>query len=179
MSQQIDKITIAESNLSKATKREYAYRVKQFYSFAPIKSDDELIDCPTDELQKMLVNYTRKLLKQVSEKKLSPNSMPKMFRGIKWLLNTNYRENDIRWKPIEALFPKFEKRSGYKSWSTNQIDVMLKQTGDKRIKAVIHFQASTGGRVGVHDHVLLMRHLTVMDWKGRGQKKIISVTTKQ
>ena len=118
MSKQTDKITIAESNLSKATKREYIYRVKQFYSFAPIKSDDELIDCPTDELQKMLLNYTRKLLKQVSEKELSPNSIPKMFRGIKWLLNANYRENDIKWRPIEALFPKFEKRSGYKACQT-------------------------------------------------------------
>lgn len=84
MSQQIDKITIAESNLSEATKREYTYRVKQFYSFAPIKSDDELIDCPTDELQKMLVNYTRKLLKQVSEKKLSPNSQYPDTSDISW-----------------------------------------------------------------------------------------------
>jgi len=43
-----NKITIQESNLAKATKREYGYRLGQFYAFTPISSDDELIDYPTD-----------------------------------------------------------------------------------------------------------------------------------
>jgi len=51
------KIIIQESNLAKATKREYGYRLGQFYAFAPIRSDDELIDCSTYEFQKILVNY--------------------------------------------------------------------------------------------------------------------------
>ena len=85
MSELTDKITLEESNLSKATKREYRYRVKQFYSFAPIKSDDELLDCPTDELQKILVRYTRYLLTKVQENELSANTVPKMFRGFIWI----------------------------------------------------------------------------------------------
>jgi len=91
-----------------------------------------------------------------------------MFRGIKWLLNSNYREHDIRWKPIEALFPKSVKRSGYKAWTTEQIQMMIEKSSDIRNKALIHFQASTGGRVGVHDHPLLMKHLTMMEWNGHG-----------
>ena len=175
LSAQIDKITIQESNLAKATKREYTYRLGQFYSFAPIKSDDELIDCPDDELQKILVNYTRYLVRRVNSGDLSANTVPKMFRGIRWLLNSNYRENDIKWKPIEALFPKSVKRSGYKAWATKQIDTMLENTSDIRNKAIIHFQASTGGRVGVHDHPLLMKHLVMMEWNGVRSRAAITI----
>jgi len=96
------------------------------------------------------------------------NTVPKMFRGIRWLLNSNYRENDIKWKPIEALFPKPVKRSGYKAWTTEQVALMLEYTSDLRNKALIHFQASTGARVGIHDHPLLMKHLTMMEWNGDG-----------
>ena len=168
MSEQTEKITLDESNLSDATKKEYLFRVGKFYQYAPIKSDDELIDCPTDELQGILVNYARHLVKRVNLDDLSSNTVPKMFRGIRWLLNSNYRENDIKWKPIEALFPKSVKRSGYKAWSTSQVELMINKTADTRNKAVIHFQASVGDRIGVHDHPLLMKHLVMMQWENQG-----------
>jgi len=145
VSEQTDKITIQESNLSDATKKEYDFRLGLFYRFTPIKSDNELIDCPNDELQKILVNYARNLVKRVHDDDLSANTVPKMFRGIRWLLNSNYRENDIKWKPIEALFPKSVKRSGYKAWTTEQVALMLENTSMLRNKALVHFQASTGG----------------------------------
>jgi len=104
-----------------------------------------------------LVRYARYILAKVNENELSANTVPKMFRGIRWMLNSNYRENDIKWKPIEALFPKSVKRSGYKAWSTEQLQVMLENTNSLRSKSVIHFNASTGGRKGIHDHSLLMK----------------------
>jgi len=159
---------IDESNLSKATKKEYTFRVGLFYRFSGIKNDKDLLDCPSTELQNHLVAYTRHLVKRVNKSDLSANTVPKMFRGIKWLLNSNYREHDIHWKPLEALFPKSVKRSGYKAWTTEQIKSMIDTTHNLRNKAIIHFQASTGGRIGVHDHPLLMKHLTIMDWNGHG-----------
>jgi len=168
MSELTDYITIKESNLSNATKKDYDFRLSQFYRFSPITSDDELIDYPSEELQKILVSYTRHLIKRVSDGDLSANTVPKMFRGIRWLLNSNYRENDIKWKPIEALFPKEVKRSGFKAWTTEQVALMLENTSNLRNKALIHFQASTGARVGIHDHPLLMKHLTMMEWNGHG-----------
>jgi len=168
LSELTDKITIQESNLSNATKKDYDFRLGLFYRFAPIKSDDELIDCPTDELQKILVSYTRHLIKRVHDDDLSANTVPKMFRGIRWLLNSNYRENDIKWKPIEALFPKEVKRTGFRAWTTEQVALMLENTSNLRNKALIHFQASTGARVGIHDHPLLMKHLIMMEWNGHG-----------
>lgn len=168
MAELTEKITISESNLAEATKKEYDFRLGLFYRFAPVKSDDELIDCPSTELQKILINYTRHLAQRVKNGDLSANTVPKMFRGIKWLLNSNYRENDVKWKPIESLFPKSVKRSGYKAWTTEQIEMMIDGTSDYRNKALIHFQASTGGRVGIHDHSLLMKHLVMMEWNGHG-----------
>ena len=38
---QSDKITLQESNLADATKREYLYRLEQFYADSPISSEDE------------------------------------------------------------------------------------------------------------------------------------------
>ncbi len=78
MSELTDKITISESNLSNATKKDYDFRLGLFYRISPVKSDDELIDCPTDELQKILVSYTRHLLKRVNNDDLSANTIPKM-----------------------------------------------------------------------------------------------------
>ncbi|MDF2423237.1 MAG: integrase [Nitrosopumilus sp.] len=163
-----EKIMISESNMSDATKKEYNFRLGLFYRYAGFKTDKEFLDCPTDELQSLLVNYTRHLVKRVNNNDLSANTIPKMFRGAKWLLNSNYREHDIRWKPIEALFPKSVKRSGYRAWTTEQISKMIESTNDLRNKALIHFQASTGGRIGVHDHPLLIKHLTMMEWNGHG-----------
>jgi len=108
------------------------------------------------------------LLKRVNNDDLSANTIPKMFRGIRWLLNSNYRENDIKWKPIEALFPKSVKRTGYKAWTTEQVAIMLEHTGNLRNRALIHFLASTGARVGIHEHPLLIKHLIMMEWNGHG-----------
>jgi len=149
MYSQTGKISIQESSrLSKSSKIEYLYRLKKFYEFAPIKSDEELIDCPSEELQKILLDYTRHILGRVERGELSPNTVTKMFRGNKVLLDANYRKNDIKWKPIEALFPRMAKRSGYKAWTTEQIRLMLENAKSLRNKTIIHFQASTGGRIG-------------------------------
>ena len=155
-------ITIEESNLANATKKEYGYRLKQFFHNSTIKSYEELIDTPSEELENILVSYCKFLLTKVTQKSLSANTVPKMFKPIKFVLEVNYRENDVRWRPIEALFPPSVRRSGYKAWSTKQIQEMLEQCPNSRNKSLIHFMASIGGRVGIHEHALLMKHLVPM-----------------
>ncbi|EGG42101.1 integrase family protein [Candidatus Nitrosarchaeum limnium SFB1] len=155
-------ITISESNLANATKREYEYRLKQFFKDSSIKSYEELIKVPSNELENILVDYSKFLLQKISEGKLSPNTMPKMFKPIKYVLGINYRENDVKWRPIESLFPPEERRSGYKAWSTEQVQEMIDKCTTTRNKALIHFMASVGGRIGIHDHQLLMKHLIPM-----------------
>ena len=164
LTHQINFITFEESNFSKATIRTYRHRINKFYENSPIKSDSELLDCKTDDLQNILLSYVRFLLSRVKTGQMHPNTFPKMFRGIKWLLNANGRENEIKWKSLEVLFPKEVKRSGYKAWTTEQLHLILEHTREIRSKALIHFNASTGCRIGVHDHPLLIKHLIPMHW---------------
>ena len=63
-------LTIEDSNLTDATKKEYGYRLKQFFHDSTIKSYEELIDTPSEELENTLVSYCKFLLTKVSEKTL-------------------------------------------------------------------------------------------------------------
>jgi|APSaa5957512535_1039671.scaffolds.fasta_scaffold14374_6 hypothetical protein len=158
-------LTISESNLADATKTEYDCRLNAFFKESSIKSYDELVKVPNEELENSLVEYCNLILEKVKKGQLSPNTVPKMFKPIKFVLGINYRENDVRWRPLESLFPQSVRRSGYKAWSTPQVSEMIEKcTGvnGSRNKALVHFMASIGGRVGIHDHPLLMKHLIPM-----------------
>jgi integrase/recombinase XerD len=148
-----------------ATKKDYRYRTDYFYKNSMIKSDKMLIHMPTTELQFELREFTLHLLDRVSKKELSANSVPKYFKGIKWLLDANDREGEIKWKSLESLFPKETKRSGYKAYPTEDLEKMISHTKQIRDKALIHFMASTGARVGIHNQELLIRHLVPMEWR--------------
>ena len=39
-------------------------------------------------------------------------------------------EYGIKWKPVEVLFPKSVKRSCYKAWSTEQMELMINKAAD-------------------------------------------------
>ena len=158
-------LTLEESNLADATKIEYGCRLKQFFRNSTITSYDELIKVPNEELENTLVDYCKFILHKVRQGKLSPNTVPKMFKPIKFVLGINYRENDVRWRPLESLFPPAERRSGFRAWTTEQIQEMIDKCSGANIsrnKALVHFMASIGGRIGIHEHPLLMKHLIPM-----------------
>ena len=158
-------LTLEESNLANATKIEYGCRLKQFFRNSTITSYDELIKVPNEELENTLVDYCKFILHKVRQGKLSPNTVPKMFKPIKFVLGINYRENDVRWRPLESLFPPEERRSGFRAWTTEQIQEMIDRCSGANIsrnKALVHFMASIGGRIGIHEHPLLMKHLIPM-----------------
>ena len=158
-------LTLEESNLADATKIEYGCRLRQFFRNSTITSYDELIKVPNEELENTLVDYCKFILHKVRQGKLSPNTVPKMFKPIKFVLGINYRENDVRWRPLESLFPPEERRSGFRAWTTEQIQEMIDRCSGANIsrnKALVHFMASIGGRIGIHEHPLLMKHLIPM-----------------
>ena len=155
-------INIDDTNLAHATKNSYNFTLMQFFKWSRIKSIKELIETPTVELETELVSYTKHLVHRVMLNELSANTPPKQFKGIKYLLDVNYRENDVRWKSIRALFPTKVKFSGHKAWTTEQIQEMEKYCKTPRNLAVLHFMASLGGRIGIHENALLMKHLIPM-----------------
>jgi len=136
--------------------------MNQFMKNSSIKSVQEMIEMPTIELESVLVQYAKHLINRVRLNELSANTVPKQFKGIKYLLDVNYRENDVRWKSIRALFPSKVKLSGFKAWTTEQIQEMEKYAKTPRNLALLHFMASLGGRIGIHEHQLLMKHLIPM-----------------
>ena len=169
MSTQQKHVTFDDTNLAKHTITDYSYRIRKFFEFSGIKNVDELIEIPKKDLQNILSEYTKHLKKRVEQNELSPNTVPKMFKPIKYLLDVNYREHDIAWKPLRALFPPKEKLSGYKPWTTEQIQEMVKYAKTPRNTALIYFMADIGGRVGIHDHSLLIKHLVEMKSEKYGQ----------
>ena len=155
-------IDLEHTNLAEATRKSYKVHLRQFYSFAQVDGIGGLIKMGQDELHTALVEYSKYLREEVDGKRLSANSIPIKFSAIKYMLDINGRENDVRWKSIKVLWPKPEKKSGYKPYTNEILKQLLSHTGSPRNTAVIHFMASTGCRIGVHDHPLLVRHLKKM-----------------
>jgi len=158
-------IEIAETNLSDASKINYENNLKLFFEFSGIKKTTELIHITKEKLQDHLIDYVRYVNTLARAGKISNNTVPKRFKGIKYVLDINYRENDVMWKPIRALFPEGVRLSGFKPYTTEQIQVMLNRTDSRRNKAMIHFLSSLGGRIGIHDCPLLMKHLVTMTYQ--------------
>ena len=148
-------ILFEESIKSIHTKNLYILNLKRFMKFANIKSTNDLASCSTDQLQIMFEDYLIKLKNTVN-----PNSIPVKFTGLKHFCIMN-RKN-IDWDIIHKLFPEKQKRTGHKPWTTRDIQSMLKNTTSIRTKALIHFLASTGSRIGVFDYDLKFKHTKKM-----------------
>ena len=121
-----------------------------------------MVKIDSEKLHNVLINYAKSLKIQVDKKELSANTIPKKFRAIKYVLNINGRENDVKWKIIEVLYPKPVKRTGYKPYTNEQVKQLISNTGSPRNIAVIHLMASTSCRLGIHDHSLRIKHLKKM-----------------
>jgi len=157
-------IEIAETNLSDASKISYENNLKLFFEFSEIKNTKQLIHLPSDQLQDILIDYTRYVNTLARAGKISNNTVPKRFKGIKYVLDINYRENDVKWKVLKALFPERVRHTGYKPYTTEQIQDLLKHQKSHRNKAFIHFMSSLGARIGIHAHPLLIKHLVPMKY---------------
>ena len=157
------RVTILDdTNLSHHTKVDYKSKFGKFLKFSKLQNIEQLIDTPSNELQNILQDYCHYLNNEVKKGNLSPNTVPKMFKPIKYLLDVNYRENEIKWRPIKALYPTKDKLSGYKPYTNEQIKEIETFCKTPRNLAFLHFMASVGGRIGIHEHPLLMKHLIPM-----------------
>ena len=159
-------ILLDDTNVADKTKDTYHSYLRSLFKWAKIKNQEEFIGLSDDALQQTLEGFADHLIKRVKNNEISPNTVPKLFKPYKLLLDVNYREHAVKWKPISIKYPPMEKRSGYKPWTTLQIEQFLGKCKNLREEATIHFQASTGSRVGVHDHPLLMKHMIKMKWDG-------------
>jgi len=141
-----------QSIKSKHTLKNYTDHLERFLDFTKLKDYDSLVIMPKDDIQMLVEEYVVYL-----KKTLSPNSVPTMMTGIKHFFIMN--RISLFWELIQKMYPDKIKRSGFKAWETKQIREMLESTTSKRSKALIHFLASTGSRIGVFDYDLTMKRL--------------------
>lgn len=130
-----------ESIKSEKTLETYTWYVQYFVDYWKLKSFDSILKIQKDELQKMIVTYVIH-----TKKRVSPNSVPNSIKPIKLFLEVN--DVELNWKKIARLYPAKVKLSGNSAWQTKDIQKMLESTNSLKNKAIIHFMASTGVRVG-------------------------------
>jgi len=156
MEQQRSMLLFEQTIKSPYTLRSYREHLHRFLKFTKLKDYDSLLKLSKDDIQIRIEDYVMYLKKTVN-----PNSVDTLMRGVKHFYVIN--KIGLYWDLIHKLFPEKVKPSGFMPFSTNDIRGMLNVTTSKRNKAIIHFLASTGSRIGVFDYPLSMKHLKSMD----------------
>ena len=138
---------------SEETYKVYKYNLDQFLKWAH-KDYESLLLLPSDQLQILLEDYLF-----FKKRRINPNSLKGIFAAIFRFLEVNDKE--IRKTKLRRFFPEEIKPTGSKAWTTKQIQRMLAFADTKRAKALIHFLASTGCRIGAIEE-LRFQHLGEM-----------------
>jgi len=137
------------------TKKVYRGHLAAFLKFAKISDPDELLRLPREQLQILLEDYVFHI-----KKRINPNSVPTSLQGVKHFFAMS--DVMINWKKLAKFYPEKIKRTGFRSWTTDEISKMLQCTSKLRNIAIIHFLASTGARVGVFEHDFKLKHIKEM-----------------
>ena len=151
-----------ESIKSKYTKKNYTSHLNQFKRFAKITSTDKIVTLPQEELQIILENYVMELRRTAN-----PNSIPSKFQGIRHFCVMN--RICVDWDIIHKMFPQRQRAPILRAYTADEIREMLSAV-NARDAALIHFLASTGARIGVFDHSLVLGHLKKMPCRCKAVK---------
>jgi len=143
-----------ESIKSVYSRKKYKYLVNLFMKYHHIDSFDSVVKIEKKELQKFVETYTIHVKKTVN-----PNSVPAYLVPIRTFLEVN--DIELNWRKIKRFYPSKIKRSGASAYQTKDVKLMLDVTPQIRNKAIIHFLASSGVRVGAIQD-LRLRHLRDM-----------------
>jgi len=154
MLMQYSLLMFEESLQSKESVKIYKYLLGKFIEFYKLRDHDSIIKIEKQDLQRMIETYVIHL-----KKKVSPNSISTYANPIKTFLEVN--DIDLNWRKIKRLYPAMIKRSGSSAYQTSNVKRMLDATPQIRNKAVIHFMASTGVRIGALCD-LKLRHIQDM-----------------
>jgi len=138
---QYSQMIFQESLRSQESVKMYTYLVMKFMKFHNLKDFDSVVKIEKKELQKLVETYVIH-----RKKKISPNTLPSEANAIKTFLEAN--DIDLNWRKIKRLYPAPVKRSGSSAYSTEDVKKMLDVSPQIRNKAIIHFLASSGVRIG-------------------------------
>jgi|CXWL01.1.fsa_nt_gi integrase/recombinase XerD len=126
---------------SRVTFKAYLYNVKRFMKYCNISEFDDLLKLDSKFLNQKIEDWLIYL-----RSKVSPNSIPTMYYGLELFFAMNDMvTNTIK---LRRMLPAKVKKSGANPWKTTDIRKMLLVTRHTRDKALVHFLASTGARIG-------------------------------
>jgi len=145
-------LLVFQSSLkSEVTIKQYTWYLNKFIDFYKLKNFDSICKIEPQKLQIMIEDYIMDLRKHYS-----PNSIPMFFYPLQSFFEAN--EVDLKWKKIKKLFPQKIKLSGDEAYSDEDVKKMLDYAITIRNKALIHFLASSGVRIGAMPD-LKLKHL--------------------
>lgn len=131
---------------SETTKRNYRYFFSKFLDWCKANVDqmitsDGLLSLKESYLQEIVENYIYSL-----RHKVGPNSYSGPVASIQLFFSMN--DKVLNWDKINRLIPASVAKSGKEVWTNIDIKKMLASTTSLRNKAIIHFLASAGCRLG-------------------------------
>ena len=127
---------------SEETYRVYKYELDRFISYFKLRDYNSLVSMDAKMLQTMIEDY-------VMEKKSKGHSRSTIktpLSALELFCDTN--DLVLNWKKMRRLLPPQKKKSGSKAYTTEQVRKILEFTPDVRNKAIIHFVAASGVRIG-------------------------------
>jgi len=139
---------------SEATKKSYTFQLNKFSKFYHIRDYDSLLKIDIKKLQEMLEDYLFTL-----KKTQSSGSIQTAFFAIELFFSMN--DVVLNFKKLRKMFPAVEKKSGMSAYTTKDVQNILKITTSRKHKALVHFLASSGVRIGSLSD-LKLKHLRDM-----------------
>lgn len=133
----------------------YRSHLKAFMDYMKIDGCDELAKIKERNLQYRIEDYVV-FLKQTT----NPNSLPTRLLGVKHFCVMN--QIRIDWDIVRKMYPSKVKMADLRCWRKAEIKQIVRAASNKRDLALILFLVSTGARIGVFDHGLLVRHTKKM-----------------
>ena len=142
-----------ESIKTEATRELYSRALRNFTKFVDISPED-LVKRPSNEIQTMLEDYV------VSCKgRIVASTIDSYCFGIKHFLEMN--DIILNWRKIKKFLPDRSKVTGSKAYTDEDVRNILSISANKKFRAIIHFLASSGVRVGSLSE-LRFRHMEDM-----------------
>ena len=127
---------------SEETYRVYKYYLDKFIEHYKLRDYNALISMDSKMLQEMVEDYVM-FRKSNGRSRTTINSS---ICSLQLFCETN--DIELRWRKIRRLLPPQKKRSGSKAYTTEQVRKVLDFTPNIRNKAIIHFIAASGVRIG-------------------------------
>jgi len=127
---------------SEETYRVYKYYLDKFIEHFKLRDYNALVSMDSKMRQEMVEDYVM-FRKSNGRSRTTINSS---ICSLQLFCETN--DIELRWRKIRRLLPPQKKRSGSKAYTTEQVRKVLDFTPNIRNKAIIHFIAASGVRIG-------------------------------